>query len=431
MSDVTVIGSTPRPASASDALRQVPEILLGQWREFCASGRTVLRWSLRGDEWEWAEALLDGRLDGVTKLYVAELPADEMESYGFALGQPLMAAMRATNVPGKPPWVPVALPPGVRDTDALAALLGSFAKHVAGSWIQRVGLILAPARIRQERAWLPWVQAFLTSLARFAPGVRVIVLDDVAQPRYATLPALGASVHAVEARLDIPGRVAAMTEAVDDGSVQAQLRVLTARTMRCVNDGQLEDAQRLASAVEALAFEARLSANVVPVRFSVAAAMTGAGRHPEAVTSYRAAETAAERAEAEGDARGLWLRVLARFGVSAGLLAAPHGQARAAAYYQDTVPLCQTLGDVALEFEAHRCAAAAHELSKEYRASWDCCVSALAAVDRLTASQREGANLVPLVDNVVRLLKQREFVPFRPAMEAQMRRRGLRGTQWA
>ncbi|MCA9571742.1 MAG: hypothetical protein KC656_28085, partial [Myxococcales bacterium] len=65
---MTVIGSTPRPASASDALRQVPEILLGQWREFCASGRTVLRWSLRGDEWEWAEALLDGRLDGVTKL---------------------------------------------------------------------------------------------------------------------------------------------------------------------------------------------------------------------------------------------------------------------------------------------------------------------------------------------------------------------------
>ena len=435
MPDASAIGDAPRPAQASApasaALREVPEVLLGQWRDFCASGRTVLRWSLRGDEWEWVETFLEGRLDGVSKLYVAELAADNLEGYGFALGQPLMTAMRATKVPGVAPWVPVALPPGVRDTDALAALLGSFAKHVAGSWIQHVGLILAPARIRQERAWLPWVQAFLTSLARFAPGVRVVVLDDVARPRYATLPALGASVHAIEAQLDIPARVAAMTEAVDDGSVAAQIRSFTARTMQCVNEGRVDDAHRMATVVETLATEARLFGCIVPVRFAVAGAMTGAGRHPEAVTSYRTAETAAERAEAHGDERGLWLRVLSRFGVAAGLLAAPQGQARAAVYYQETVPLCKTLGDLSLELEAHRCAALAHELSKAHRASWDSCVSAIGVVDRLSDAQRTGANLVPLVDNIVRLLKQRELVPFRPAMEAQLRRRGLRGTEWA
>ena len=353
--------STPSENAASPEpsapLREVPGVLLAQWRAFTETPETVLHWGLAGDEWDWVETFLDGRLDGVTKLFVAELPAESLESHGFALGQPLMAAVRATKVPGHPAWEPPSMPRGVKDTDALAALLGSFSKHVAGSWIKHVGLIVAPSSVHKERAWLSWLQAFLTSLARFAPGVRIILLDDVARPRYAALPTLGASVHAVEAHLEISARVAAMTEAADDGSVQGQIRSLTARTMQCVNEGRVDDADRVASAVESLATDALLFACIVPVRFAVAGAMTGVGRHAEAVASYRAAETAAEQAEAHGDPQGLRLRILSRFGVAAGLLAAPEGQPRAAIYYQGTVPLCQTLEDLNLELEAHRCAA--------------------------------------------------------------------------
>lgn len=427
---MTVSSVAATPTTPSAPLREVPPLLLEQWSAFTRTPATVLHWRLQGDEWEWVEAFLDGRLDGVTKLFVAELPATTLEGYGFALGRPLMDAMLKTKFPRKGPWQPLAIPRGARDTDALAALLGSFANHAVGTWVQHVGLVVAPASIPDERAWLRWVQQLLESAARFAPTARLIFLDDAQRPRYSGLGTLGPRVCSVEASLHIAARVAAMTEAADDGTVPGQLRILTARTMQCVNEGRVDDADRLANAVEALATDARCFACVVPVRFAVAGALTAQKRHPDAVRSYRSAERAAEQAEQHGDARGLSLRVLSRFGVAAGLLAAPEGARQAATYYQDTVPLCQSLGDPTLELEALRCAALAHELAKAPRAAWDASVSAIAVVDRLTEAQRQGANLIPLVDTILRLLKQRELVPFRPAMEGQLRRRRLRGTAW-
>jgi hypothetical protein len=295
---MTVSSVAATPTTPSAPLREVPPLLLEQWRAFTRTPATVLHWRLQGDEWEWVEAFLDGRLDGVTKLFVAELPATTLEGYGFALGRPLMDAMLKTKFPRKGPWQPLAIPRGARDTDALAALLGSFANHAVGTWVEHVGLVVAPASIPDERAWLRWVQQLLESAVRFAPTARFIFLDDAQRPRYGGLGALGPRVCSMEAGLHIAARVAAMTQAADDGTVPGQLRTLTARTMQCVNEGRVDDANRMATAVEALANDARAYGSVVPVRFAVANAMTAANRHTDAVTSYRAAEVAAERAEA-------------------------------------------------------------------------------------------------------------------------------------
>ncbi len=416
----------------SDPLRAVPALLRAQWKAFVGTRAIVMRWMLADDEWEWVEEFIEGRLDGASKAFVIEEPVDKIDGYGFAVGRPLMVSLAKTRFPGRRPWTSPALQPGMRDTDVLAAITGSFARHAHGSWLENVALVLAPERIKDERAWITWVHTLMGALAQVGSPVRIVLLEDARRPRYEALARLGPVVHTVHASLALPARTTAMAEAASDtGSVDGQMRLLAMRVMQCVNEGRVDDANRMATAVEALANDARAYGSVVPVRFAVANAMTAANRHTDAVTSYRAAEVAAERAEANGDPGGLWLRIMARFGVGCGLLAAPHGFAHAARYYEETAPLCQKLGDPRLELESYRCAAIAHELAKAYRPAWDVVVKALGVVDRLDDAQREQAMLVPLADAMLRLVKTRELSSYRGAVETELRRRKMRGTEWA
>jgi hypothetical protein len=58
-------------------------------------------------------------------------------------------------------------------------------------------------------------------------------------------------------------------------------------------------------------------------------------------------------------------------------------------------------------------------------------VKALGVVDRLDDAQREQAMLVPLADAMLRLVKTRELSSYRGAVETELRKRRMRGTQWA
>jgi hypothetical protein len=426
-----VTGAAPK-SMPSDPLRAVPVLLRRQWKTFVGSRAIVMRWMLADDEWEWVEAFLEGRLEGATKVFVIEEPADRMDDYGFVAGRPLMVSLAKTKFAGRHPWTGPPLQPGMRDTDVLAAILGSFARHAHGTWLQHVALVLAPERIKDERAWIAWVHTLVDALAQIGSFPRIVLLEDARRSRYEDLARLGPVVHTVRASLELPTRATAMAEAASDArGVDGQMRLLAVRVMQCVNEGRVDDANRMAAAVEALAKEARMHGSVVPVRFAVANAMTAAHRHTDAVTSYRAAEIAAEHAEAHGDPGGLWLRIMARFGVGCGLLAASHGFVHAAGYYEETAPLCQKLGDPRLELEAYRCAAIAYELAKAYRPAWDVIVKALGVVDRLDEAQREQAMLVPLADAMLRLVKMRELSSHRAAVEHELRKRRMRGSEWA
>ncbi len=370
-------------------------------------------------------------MDSASKVFVIEHPADSINGYGFAAGKPLLAQMSNTRLAPTPGWVSPRLPNGAQDWDVLASFIGSFATHARGTWLEHIGIVLAPERIANERAWLGWVEAFAHAIARFAPTARIVLLEDAARPRYESLVRYGDAVRTVRADLEIPARATAMVEgASDTRTLEGQLRVLTVRAMQFVSQGRLSEAERLANAIESLGADAQRHVPAIPVRFAIANALTAAHQHNEAVRSYRAAESAAERAAASGDPQGLWLRITARFGVGAGLLAAPHGARHAAEYYNATVPLCVQLGDAHLELEAHRCASLAHELDRDPRGAWDAGVRALAVVDRLTPDQRENAMLVPLTDALLRVASSRSIGIPRRAIEAELRKRGLRGSEW-
>jgi hypothetical protein len=428
------VATTTQRTKPSDSLREVPLILRTQWKRFTASRATVLRWVLASDEWDWVESFLEGRMDGVSKSFVIEHPADTMRGYGFAAGKPLLEALAKTRIAGRPAWVCPQIPSGMPDTDALAAVLRSFANYVEGNSLANICLVLAPERIADNRAWLHWVEALAGSVLRVAPTVRIVLLDDsdAARARYATLDRYTGAVLSIRADLGIAARVTEMATAASDmNTVEGQLRVLTVRAMQCVNEGRVDDGARLAAAVETLARDAGKHGLIVPVRFAVAGGFTAAHRHVDAVTSYRAAESAAESAQSHGDPNGLWLRIMARFGVASGLLAAPQGASRAGKHFEETAPLCLTLGDARLELEAFRCASVAYEIAKSYRAAWDAGAKALGVVDRLSSIEREGAMLVPLADAMLRLTETRELSSFRSGLEQELRKRRMRGTAWA
>jgi hypothetical protein len=421
----------PHPA---DALREVPKLLLAQWEDFFATACPVLRWVLAEGEGEWVEAFLQGRQEGSTTLVTLEaaVPSGRaLERHGFVLADALTPQLVAARVPKRGAFAPLALPAGLRDTDALAGVLGSYVRHVADSAMPRVAVVLAPSTWADPHAYATWLRTFLAALVRFAPGVRVVLLDDAAQPHYDGL-ASGAAVHTVHANLTLSARVQAMSDAAADPStLDGRLRGWAVQALLHVRDGQLREADAVTRQLETLASEVRRDAVAVPARLALGAALTGQRRHPEAVESYRAAERAAERAEAHGDPSALRLRVLARFGVAAALLASPAGLALSAQYYTDTAPLCEKLGDQALELDAHRCAAVAHELGQARQPAFDACVKALALSDRMTPADRQRAQLVPFVDLLVRLVQHRDLAVYQAAMHAQLRRRGLRGTSWA
>jgi hypothetical protein len=425
--------STRMNQPPASALREVPLLLRTQWKAMLASPSTLLRWTVASDEWEWVEHFLEGRMDGRSKVFAVELAADSLDGYGFEASRTLLGPLAATKVPGRAPWTCGPLPTGVLGVEVLATMLASFASYVQGSWLANVVVLLAPSRVTDERAWLKWVAAFAGAVATIAPSVRVLLLDDSERPRHEPLAhQYGAAVCTVPAALGIATRTTAMVEAAADASsVQGQLRVLAVRTLQCVSQRRPDEAERHVVSLERLANENGRPEAIVPVRFSVAGGFTAAQRHEDAVRSYRIAEVAAERAQSIGVPNGAFLRVLARFGVAAGLLAAPQGAALAARYYEETAPLCAAIPDAKLEFESHRAAAVAHELAGAPRPAWDASIRALAVVDRLTASERSDANLVPLVDAVLRLTETRALASFRSGMENQLRTRGLRGTRWA
>ncbi len=294
-------------------------------------------------------------------------------------------------------------------------------------------MLLAPSRVRDERAWLSWVASFAGAIVRLSPNVRVLVLDDRERPRHEPLAQqYGRAVCTVAAGLEIARRTAAMLEATPDASsLEGRLRTLVVRVLQCVGQSRLDEAEGFVVAIERLAHEHGRAEAVVPARLCIANGYTAAKRHNDAVRSFRAAEMAAERAQACGAHNGAFLRIQARFGVAAGLLAAPEGAALAARYYDETAPLCRALLDAKLEFEAHRAAAVAHELARAYQSAWDASVRALGVVDRLTASERDDANLVPLADAMLRLTETRALSSYRSAVHTELRKRGMRGTRWA
>lgn len=413
------------------ALHEVPKLLRGQWTNFAASDSVLFRWVVAPDEVEWVHTFLDGPMDGKTKVLFVDAPFEVPDAHGFAVGTALLPALTATRVARTEPFTVPAIPRGLPDVEALALLLGAYVRHHAGSWMKNVLLVFEPERVGDERAFVRWLSALVRRLAEQTSGVRVLVLDSTMQLRYEPLwRELGALAWTWAARLELPARVSAVTVAhADLGRFEGALRVMTVRAMQAVNERKIDEATRLAKAAHDLAFGAGAFASVVPIRFAVGNGLAGAGRHVEAVQEFRAAEEAAERAEAAGDPNGLRLRVFARFGVGAMLLGAQEGARLAATYYEDTAPLCQRLGDSRLELESQRVASLAHERAGNVHAAWDAGIRALAVVDRLTAEEREAAMLVPLADALVALTRHRSHQDHRRGLDEQLRRRGMKTSE--
>lgn len=429
LSSMTHGPKTPAPAAP---LREVPVLLRKQWKKLVETRAPILRWVLVEDEWPWVETFLEGRLDGRSKVFVVE-NAFEGAGYGFAVASTLLPSMTRARIARRAAFVPKAMPRGLSDADALASQLIAFERHVQGSAISTIGVVLAPSDVRDAAAWVTWVEGFAGALVRAGSGVRVVLLEDQARPAYELIARRYPHAVATErAGLEIAVRTARMVESsLDPSSLSGQIRALSVRTLTLVNEKRTREAEVTAQAVERLAHQAAAHAAVVPVRFAIAGGLLADGKALDAVTSYRAAEAAAERAEAAETPNASWLRVTTRFGVAAGMLAVPNGATHAARYYEETVPHCQKMGDTRLELECHRCAAVAYEMARLPKPAWEACVRALALVDRLDAEQRESAMLVPLADAMLRLTSLRDLGHLRPAAETELRKRRMHGSAWA
>ncbi len=324
------------------------------------------------------------------------------------------------------------LPDGLRDVEALAYVLASFHRHVQGTWVRTLALVLEPERVGDVGAWTSWLGRLAERLARLGPGVRILVRHVPPGGLYDALPrSLGASSHVTVADLRVGARATAVVEATADASQPAgALRIQTARVMQAVDEGRLDAAER--AATEAHAHVAGADAThawLVPLHFAIGNALSAAHRFDDAVGHFRRAEDAAARAEAAGNPYGLRLRVLARFGTGAVLVGSDGRAALAAEWYQATVPLCQQLGDARLELEAHRMTCVAYERLGRAHEAWNAGVNALAVVDRLTEEARPTAMLGSLADSLHRLTERGPLESYRPALVRELERRAMAPTR--
>jgi hypothetical protein len=224
-------------------------------------------------------------------------------------------------------------------------------------------LVLRPDAVSFPDAYQTWLQHF----ALEAPeNLRVMLLDDAKQPGYAALASKDPlRVQTCEPKLDMPAALVEISEAGGNlDTPGGKFRHLFVKLGNALQAGDLVTALPLGDAAVGIATAQRWFHLTVPVQFALGAALSGAGRHQDALVRYGAAESAAIQGETEcpEEARGVCpqLRLHARLGRGSVLVAA-NAWRLAAQLYEETAPLAAAQKNARVTLDCHRLASFCHE----------------------------------------------------------------------
>lgn len=282
-----------------------------------------------------------------------------------------------------------------------------------------LALILRPRAVAEVFGYEQW----LLGLAAQAPErVRFIVLDDAEAPAFRQLSAASTDrVVSQRANLDMADALLGLSAAAGNlDTPGGKFRDRFLRMGNALRAGQLEQALGHADAAVELARTHGVWHLAVPVHVAVAAAMLAAGRQADGLARYAAAEAVAQLGTEQEDPAlsGLCKKLLLQSRMAHGAgLAGLQQWTRAAAMFEQTVPLAAAEHDAGAVLDCHRLASFCHEQSGDTEHAWQAALLSLAAARELEPSARGASNLASLASALQRLAAERPPEAAKPVLD--------------
>ena len=429
------------------------EKLLIQWATFAENPQArILRWVVASDEVSMVDAFWQREADDQAAqtndlLFRLDVPFGQPERHGLELRQELKeqyaAAQEALeeerkreqSAGGEPEETPVAEAAGVVISPELGwkwQCPGTSGSDDVDAWVVALealrvahapegavlGIWLSPKEVSDPEAYLSW----LRRLAQSAPsGCRFVVLDDADQPAFAALAEVEPErVSSVVAGLDMVAAVAeVLKKAGEPTTPGAKLRNQLIDVGNAAKAQDLGRATTLADEVVALAAGQSWFALAAVPHIVLAGALSGAGRHEDAVARYQAAEESAVQAEAASDPQGPQLRLQARM-MRGSALIAQGAFASAAPLFEEAAPWAVDLKDPRATLDCWRLASYCLEQSGQVNPAWDAGLKGFEVGRAMDAKTRETSTLPYLAEGLMRLAEQPSLLDLGPDMERQI-----------
>lgn len=283
------------------------------------------------------------------------------------------------------------------DAKALVRVCASL-RECHADLMETLVLVLFPSRIYDVREWQRWLYA-LIRVEGFPPEVRLMVLDDIGQPRMESLAkAEPKRMMSRKLALDFPGAMNETAAAGDDGSPGAKFRNHFTALATAAGKGDLDAAGKSAKAAMGVADAEAAAGNPgwrplqAVIHMTLATAYLNAKRTDEAVKTYGEAEKAAVAAQEKQEPGAGKLRIQAKLSAGSALIGAARF-AEAGKVYEATAPLAEAEPDPMLEMESLRMAAYCREVTKDYEGAWTLGGKALKAGDKLAPDMKANCTL--------------------------------------
>jgi tetratricopeptide (TPR) repeat protein len=408
-----------------------------QWVCFAAErDARLLIWLATDDEARMVEAFVaresEGELAETPDLFVElRAPFCDAPTHGRALLAELMAQyeeVTRSEEPAHARWAPAAAN-GDDLSRLLAALVSFRAFHVGDDSTALLAIVLAPASVVSAVEYPMWLQR----LVRAAPAeLRFII----AEPSASEIPLAKAEpqrVRAVRCALAMPEAVEQLARGGGEQTPGDRLRALVASLASAIEAGALTKVASLFGAAKLLVGAQGWPHHGCAVSLMVAAAYAGKERHQDALESYREAEQfaiaqealdAAVADEGEGERRklGTKLRLQARLGAAAVLLASG-AHVRAAEAYMSAIPLAGSVGDAPLQLDCERLASFCYAQADAIRQAWDVGMAGLQRGLTMDAETRKATTLLQLVEQLVSITgKHTQYRGERAPLEQRLAR---------
>lgn len=380
------------------------------WNAFSVEGAgRLLVWVLGGDEASLVEAMLvaesDARAAEVPDLFVQiRTPFGSPKEYSAAVRQEFLTqyvdSWEALPESERPPRFS-------ESAGSLQATCAAFLTHHQQVF-EHLVLVFHPSEVSDDEAFALWLGQTAKGAAP-TPRLRFLVL----LPRGKGEPLAASIVKAAEgyARaetpdLNVPELLETLSrQAGNLGSPGGRFRHLFVQLSSAIGAGDLAQAERLGSAALAITKAQCWPSLGVAVNFALGGGYLAAGRLPEALAEYQAAQSSAEHAAQAGEtgAGGLVLR---------SQLAVAATQVRsgdylsAAATYEKSAPIAEQEADLRMQLECHRMASFCHESAGTAPLAWTAAQRALAVAQQMDPAMRSTSTLPYLGEALARLSRE-------------------------
>ena len=417
-----------------NAIERRLDYLAELWSDFAADPKArLLRWLTDEEGARMLEVFFEAQNEDTSELpdlfIRLNTPFAGAAEYGYALASALEQVYQESRADLEAEGIEAgwSAPDASRSRsgiEAFAACCGSLRAHYKDAMVL-LAIVLEPEQIADWQGWKWWLEA---ALPHVPDGVRLTCVDRVERPALGELArAAPETVVTMEPRLDM---AAAQRELLQRAGGQGPGVDFRRLFLELAQSGPSTDAaefHRKAQAALQIATDQQWHALAVSVHMLVASHHFGGSQPQEAITAYRQAAAASERAKAAGDSAGDKLVLQSRFGEAAVLFG--NGSYEAAAEVYETIaPMASGCGELPLAFEAWRMAGYCRRQAGATEKSWALYWQALETAAAVDPETRRASALPFAGRDLMELAAAPGYRDYVPAIEARMTE--LCGEDW-